>query len=169
MRFITLFYAILTLSLCSCNQTTEKNVSENAKIEASISSYLAAQNTIGDSEIDTLLTKTFIRNLNGIERVSSIQEHKANMHIFHNRFPDMTLTFPNRLIEDNQAYIEWIFTGTNTGTFGELTATGKKVKISGITHLYFDENKKIYREDVFYNELGLLQQLGFTLNAPITE
>ncbi len=101
--------------------------------------------------------------------VSNLNEQTANMNILLTGFPDMVLSFPNRLIKDNEVYVEWIFTGTHTSTFGELTATGKKVKINGITHLYFDENYKIYQEKLFYNELDLLQQLGYTLNAPITE
>ena len=65
--------------------------------------------------------------------------------------------------------MKWHSTGTNTGRFGELPATGKKVKIEGLSHLYFNEDGKMYQEDVFYNELNLLQQLGYSLNPPIVE
>ncbi|MET2984131.1 ester cyclase [Aureibaculum conchae] len=170
MRITLAIYGIMTLLFFSCTQTIQKK--SNARIgtiDTNISNYLIAQNSIKENEVENLLTRNFIRNINGIEMVSNINEHKANMNIFLNRFPDMVLTFSTKLIKDNQAYIGWTFTGTNTGTFGELKATGKKVKISGISHLYFDESNKIYKEDVFYNELDLIQQLGYTLNPPITE
>ena len=170
MRISTTTYALLLLLLVSCNQPN-KTIKNKATplIEAQVSSYLVAQNSIGKNKVDSLLSESFIRNMNGIQMVSSIREHKANMHIFLNGFPDMNFTFPSQLIKDNEAFIVWIFTGTHTGVFGEINATGKKVKVNGISHLYFDKEGKIYREDVFYNELDLLQQLGFTLNPPITE
>ena len=43
---------------------------------------------------------------------------------------------------------------------------GKKVKINGLSHLYFDDAGKLYREDVYFNELDLLQQLGYSLQPP---
>ncbi|MDY7395096.1 ester cyclase [Aureibaculum sp. 2210JD6-5] len=170
MRIAIAFQTIILLLLLSCSQPLKKEaIFDTSKIEETISNYLEAQNSIGENKVDTLITESYIRNMNGIEMVSNINEHKASMDIFLTGFPDMTLTFPKRLIKDKHAYIEWTFSGTHTGTFGELTATGKKVNISGITHLYFNENDRIYREDVFYNELDLLQQLGYTLSPPITE
>ena len=165
------FFALTTLLIVSCGQPNlVSDTIDSEIIEAKVSNYLTAENSIGEHSADSLLTENFIRNINGIEMVSNINEHRANMHIFLTGFPDMILIFPTRLIKDSQAYIGWTsFTGTNTGAFGELKATGKKVKISGISHLYFDESNKIYKEDVFYNELDLIQQLGYTLNPPITE
>ena len=63
----------------------------------------------------------------------------------------------------------WTITGSNTGVFGELPPTGKRIKISGITRMDFDEEGKIEVEEVCYNELSLLQQMGHTLNPPVLE
>jgi len=65
--------------------------------------------------------------------------------------------------------MHWTILGTNTGVFGESPPTGKKIKINGITHIKFDNKGKIIYEDVFYNELLLLQQLGYTLLPPTLE
>ncbi|RPD94460.1 hypothetical protein EGM88_12010 [Aureibaculum marinum] len=170
MRIIISTYVLTLFLMVSCNhtnKTTKNKAVPNFKNQ--VSSYLLTQNSIGKNRVDTLLSESFIRNMNGIQMVSNISEHKSNMHVFLNGFPDMTFTFPTQLIKGNEAFIVWIFTGTHTGTFGEINATGKKVKVNGISHLFFDKEGKIYREDVFYNKLDLLQQLGFTLNLPITE
>ena len=65
--------------------------------------------------------------------------------------------------------MNWTATGTNTGTFGELKATGKKIKVSGASRIEFDQEGKIIFEDVFFNELSLLQQMGHTLTPPVVE
>ena len=75
----------------------------------------------------------------------------------------------NTQIKDRHLFAHWTFTGTNTGIFGEFPATGKKAKVSGMSLLSFDEEGKLYREEVYYNELDLLQQLGYTLVPPALE
>jgi predicted ester cyclase len=62
--------------------------------------------------------------------------------------------------------VHWIFTGTHTGLFADVIATGKKVRINGFSHFYFNKDGQIYQEDIFYNELEFLQQLGYSLEAP---
>ena len=71
--------------------------------------------------------------------------------------------------KNNRVFIKWTFTGTNTGVFGESPATGKKVKILGFSSVLLNTEGKIVKEDVFYNELDLLQQLGYTMKFPIVE
>jgi len=70
---------------------------------------------------------------------------------------------------ENQAYFYWVFTGTNTGVFGEIPATGKKVIVKGFTIVHFNNEGQIFHENVYYNELDLLQQLGYTLLPPIVD
>lgn len=167
MRSAVLF---LMLLLISCNKDVKREPSNNDKtIEMNIAQYQSYQNGIRENNLDSLVTETYKRYMNGIEMVSDMNEHRASMEIFKTGFPDLTITYSDRFIKDNNAFVVWDFTGTNTGAMGDIAATGKKVKISGITHLYFDDNGKIYREDVFYNELDLLQQLGYILSPPMLE
>jgi predicted ester cyclase len=65
--------------------------------------------------------------------------------------------------------MSWTITGSNTGVFGELPHNGKRIKISGITRMDFDDEGKIAVEQVYYNELSLMQQLGHTLSPPVLE
>ena len=60
--------------------------------------------------------------------------------------------------------MHWELTGTNTGEFSGSPATGNKVKVTGLSRIHFNGEGKIDEENVFYNELDLMTQLGKTLN-----
>ncbi len=116
-----------------------------------------------------LVSTDFVRNLNGISVVKNQNEMEAHMKVFFTAFPDLEIRLEESEVKGNKIFLLWQSTGTNTGVFGEVAATGKKVKINGLSHLYFDKAGKLYREDVYYNELDLLQQLGYTLTPPNLE
>ncbi len=116
-----------------------------------------------------LVSENFIRNLNGISVARNPNEMEAHMKVFFTAFPDLEISLEEAEVKGNKVFVMWESKGTNTGTFGEMAATGKKVRINGLSHLYFDDEGRIYREDVFYNELDLLQQLGYTLEPPNME
>ena len=119
--------------------------------------------------IDTYFHNSFTRRVNSVNLASSKNELTANLQIYFTGFPDIRIQADNMVSKGNQVYMTWTLTGTNTGVYGELQPTGKKVRISGITRFEFDESGKIIHEDVFYNELSLLQQMGHTLNPPVLE
>jgi steroid delta-isomerase-like uncharacterized protein len=107
--------------------------------------------------------------MNGIPVVTNKTELKARKNLYASGFPDHNITSSNSFVCENQGYVNWIFTGTHTGQFANVNPTGKKVKINGFSHFYFNEDGKIYQEDIFYNELEFLQQLGYSLEAPLLE
>jgi len=121
------------------------------------------------SKIKNIFADDFTRVVNNVNIASNPNELEANMNVFFTGFPDLLITINNSSINKNQVYLNWTFTGTNTGEFGEVPATGKKVKVSGFSHIIFNEEGKILHEDVCYNELDFLQQLGYTLSPPIVE
>jgi len=119
--------------------------------------------------LSDISTENFTRNLNGVLVASTKREMQAHMNVFFNAFPDMEVKLEEPHIKNNTAFFQWTSSGTHTGTFGQVRATGKKVKINGLSSLHFNSDGKLYQEDVAYNELGLLQQLGYTLNPPILD
>ena len=116
-----------------------------------------------------LTTADFVRNLNGISVAKNQNEMEAHMQVFFTAFPDLEVSIEESEVKDNKVFLLWQSTGTNTGIYGEVAPTGKKVKINGLSHLYFDDVGKLYREDVYFNELDLLQQLGYSLTPPNLE
>ena len=116
-----------------------------------------------------MMTKDFIRNLNGITVANGQLELEAYIKNFIRAFPTMKIKIDTMIQKDWQVVTTWTFKGTNTGEFAEYLPTGKKAKVSGVSLFRFNEEGKIIREDTYYNELYLLQQLGYTLNPPNLE
>ena len=80
-------------------------------------------------------------------------------------FPDFAITFDKVILKGDMITLRWTVTGTNTGPLGELPATGKKFRISGLS-LVRVADKKVAEEWIYYNLLDMYQQLGFTLVPP---
>lgn len=119
------------------------------------------------SIIDSICSEDYSRYVNNVKLASNRKELAANMKMYFKGFPDFELSINSSFNNANQTLLDWTVTGTNTGIFGEVQATGKKVKISGFTRIKFNENGKISSEQIYFNELELLQQLGYTLEPPI--
>ena len=119
--------------------------------------------------VDSYFAEGIIRKVNGVNLATNKNELKANMQVYFTGFPDLEIQMDDVISDDNEIYLNWTITGTNTGMFGDLPPTGKKIKISGITRMEFDQDGKITLEEVYYNELSLLQQMGHTLNPPVLE
>lgn len=147
-------------------KTDNRKIVKKNNLAYSIDAYL---NSKDEGEIDSLVTENYLRNMNGIPVVTNKTELKARLNLYTVGFPDYNISMGNSKVCENQGYVDWIFTGTNTGQFAELMPTGKKVKIKGFSHLYFNGEGHIYREDIYYNELEFLQQLGYSLEAPIVK
>lgn len=119
--------------------------------------------------LNKVVDNDYSRIVNNVTIVENPNELEANMKVLFLGFPDLFVTIEEITFESNKAYLYWSFTGTNTGIFGEISATGKKVIVRGFTIIHFNNNGLIFHEDVHYNELDLLQQLGYTLNPPNVE
>lgn len=114
-------------------------------------------------------SENYNRILNGITVANNQNEMEANMNIFFTGFPDGKVTVNEIIIKDNHLFAQWEFTGTNIGIFGESPPTGKKVYISGYSTILFNAKGKMIQENVYYNELELLQQMGYSLKPPVLE
>ncbi len=164
--------ALLFLLLFACSQGQKQDFAENQ--ESSNRSNLVAFLEKGWNEkdlsaVDTYFAESIIRKVNGVNLATSKNELAANMQVYFTGFPDLEIQMDNMISDGNEIYLSWTITGTNTGDFGDLPPTGKKIKISGITRMDFDQEGKITNEEVYYNELSLLQQMGHTLSPPVLE
>lgn len=109
------------------------------------------------------------RYMNGVKVAEGATEIEAHLQLFFTAFPDLVITTEEIHYKDSLAFLQWNARGTNTGIFGEVRPTGKRININGLSHLKFSAEGKIIRESVYYNELELLQQLGYTLIPPNLE
>ena len=63
---------------------------------------------------------------------TSVEEVKRSIGDFVKAFPDMKTTIDDVIAEGDKVVIRSTFTGTNTGEFMGMPATGKKVTVGGI-------------------------------------
>jgi steroid delta-isomerase-like uncharacterized protein len=88
-------------------------------------------------------------NLNGLIEV---------MNGFRTAFPDCKVTAEEIHFTENHSFQKFTFTGTNTGP-GDFSPTGNTVSVSGFATIRY-ENGKMAQEDVYYDVLGFMAQLG---------
>ncbi len=157
------------LFLVACNQTESRAEKERKNLKTTLAYIDAVWNNKDLKNIDRFFSNKFTRNVNSIEAATNLAELTAIFNLYFTAFPDLNFTVKQVTPIDNQLYMNWNITGTNTGIYGDNPATGNEVKINGITRIDFDEQGKIIHESIFYTELSLLQQLGFELNKPIIE
>ncbi len=121
------------------------------------------------SALGEVLADGYVRSLNGIPVVKGTVELKAYILNYQRAFPDLKVTVDHWIQSGEQVVTVWTFDGTNTGEFGEYVPTGKKAIVSGVSLFILDDENRIKREDTYYNELYLLQQLGYSLIPPNLE
>jgi predicted ester cyclase len=166
---ISILILLVVITACKTENKSAK-LSMNDKLSNNLNVFIdSCWNDQNVSKLNELVSKDFVRMLNGINVAGNENEMAAHMNVFFTGFPDLKIEYSDAYIEGNNIFMNWECTGSNTGVFGEMRATGKKVKIQGLSHLYFTEEGKLYKEDVYYNELDMLQQLGYTLTSPVLE
>lgn len=80
------------------------------------------------------------------------------MEKFRSAFPDSALQIEEEIAEDDKVVIRWSFSGTNQGSLLGISATGKKVKWTGIT-IYRIVDGKVMEEKGEEDFLGFLHQI----------
>ena len=90
---------------------------------------------------------------------SGPQGIKQFVNILRTAFPDMILSIESVLLEEEFVVVRWKMTGTNTGPLLTAAPTGRKLDITGISQLRFD-NGQVVEEWTNWDALGMLVQLG---------
>lgn len=73
--------------------------------------------------------------------------------------PDLKINVTNRVAHGAQVMVEWTATGTHTGDFPGLPASGRPFSIRGVTVVVRHEGK-ITREAIYYDMEEVRRQLG---------
>jgi steroid delta-isomerase-like uncharacterized protein len=90
---------------------------------------------------------------------------------FRRAFPDLEWRVDLVLGDRDLVAARWTATGTQTGTWGDLPATGKRAVFSGVNIFRFDEGGKVVEIWNHRDDLGLMEQLGAPVfaGAPVGE
>lgn len=74
-------------------------------------------------------------------------------------FPDTKIAYTRVLAKRNQAVLEWIITGTNTGEFQGQKPTNKEMGYRGATVIGFDD-QGVHSEHMYFDMVTVMMQLG---------
>ena len=77
-------------------------------------------------------------------------------------FPDMTETIVDLIAQGDKVVGRFVLTGTHQGPFLGISATGRKIRVTGIDIVRIQQGRIT---DFWYNEdtFGLYQQLGISI------
>lgn len=168
-----LFFAlVIAIMIAGCKPTVkaDDSVNDNSSvahanndqhIHNAIDSITIAWNTQNLPLFESLTTKGLVRMENGKKAIGSQKEYENFMNLYHTGFPDFEITFKNPTIKGDSAFLYWQITGTNTATFGNIPPTGKKLSVHGFSVWTFDGDGKATKEDAFFDNLIIYQQMGF--------
>ncbi|QBA64495.1 ester cyclase [Muriicola soli] len=167
MKCATPFVLLFVLAMTACEMVEKEKPDKSSHLKEVVTIYVDSCWNKGDfSALNRITGEGFVRNLNGLEVANGSIELEAYIQNFIKAFPNLRINITNLIEKDGKVALEWTFEGTNTGVFAEFIPTGKKATVRGVTMMTFNGQGKMIKENTYYNELYLLQQLGFTLNPP---
>ena len=117
------------------------------------------------SLVNEVYSPEIIRHWIGQPDIVGLEAYKNEIMRFKTGFPDIHFEVGELFVRDDKVYYELTLTATNTGPFGDIPPTGKKIKVD-IMEIDRIVDDKIVEEWGYMDRLDLLMQLGFTVIPP---
>lgn len=111
---------------------------------------------------DEIYAKDFVNH--GLTRNIGLAEDQAAARGWRAAAPDLKMTIEKLLADGDLVVVLWSAEGTNTGTGNGLPATGKKVRVRGIT-IWRISDGKIREEWSAFDETRIMLELGLLVPA----
>ncbi len=86
---------------------------------------------------------------------------KQIIMMFKHGYPDLKLQIVDSALQGDKLWVYTVMTGTNTGEFMGMKATGKPVKVEGFDIVRFANDKMVEHWGISDN-MAMMQQLGVT-------
>lgn len=96
------------------------------------------------------------------------QGAKTSVDTYLTAFPDLKIIIEKEIADGEYVVQHLRATGTNTGSFNGMPATNKKAITTGAMTTKFDHSGKIVEVWSFFDNLGLMQQLGVVPMPEVT-
>lgn len=74
-------------------------------------------------------------------------------------FPDLHFTIEDQLVAGNKVATRWVAEGTNSAAFGNVPATGRRVRVDGLILDHVADGRVVERWEQ-WDQMGMIQQLG---------
>ena len=102
------------------------------------------------------------------EPIKGIDEYKKFLLFTSQVFSDFTATVNEINVKDDRIWCRYTMSAKNSGDLGEISATGKTWKVTGMAITKILDGK-IVEDETYWNVLSYYQQLGFSLVPPNPE
>jgi steroid delta-isomerase-like uncharacterized protein len=89
-----------------------------------------------------------------VGRAAIISRKSAGMEAI----PGLKINVTNRIVHGNQLTVEWVASGTHSGDYPGLVASGRSFSIPGVT-VVLRQDGKIVRESLYYDMKEVRRQL----------
>jgi len=116
--------------------------------------------------VDEIYTDTYVLDA-PVQTEGSVQAHgethgrdglKKRVTLFRTAFPDIHFSMDNLVAEGDQVVVQYTFSGTHTGQFGELAPTGKHISVMGML-IALVKNGKIESAVSVFDSGDMMHQL----------
>ena len=74
-------------------------------------------------------------------------------------FPDLRLTIEDQIVAGDKVATRWVAEGTNSAPFGNVPATGRRVRVDGLILDRVADGRVVERWEQ-WDQAGMMQQLG---------
>jgi steroid delta-isomerase-like uncharacterized protein len=120
-----------------------------------------AWNKHNPAVVDELFSADYVDSSPEIPGIPPTREGlKQFMAVYLTAFPDANITIEDQLTDGDKVVTRWTGRGTQTGEFMNMPPTGKAASVAGMQIDRF-AGGKIVESWVSFDQLGMLQQLGF--------
>jgi steroid delta-isomerase-like uncharacterized protein len=151
-------------------QVQSVSAQSNDDMKAMFGKSLKTWNEGNVEVIDEVYSADIVRHGADGQEVVGAEAFKAYIGLIRTIYPDFNVVVNGEFGSGDMLAAHWTVTGTNKGALSEeIPATGKSIKISGVTILKFQDGK-IAEEWAYWNHGGpasVMTQLGFTLAPPM--
>ena len=163
-KTILITFILMCLTLSCTKQSSDALTEEDAKII--LEQYMQTINGADLEMIDQIIDPDFeLHSPFFPEPLKGIDNYKAFVTNTANTFSEFKATIIEVVVKGDKVWGSFTMEGVNTGPLGNLPATGKKFRITGLAITQI-ANGKVIKDETFWNVLDFYQQLGFTLVPP---
>ena len=115
----------------------------------------------GDVSVaDKVFAADCVIHINGSpERNLDVAGFKQMMTGLLAAFPDFRLTVEDQIVAGDKVATRWVAEGTNSAPFGNVPATGRRVRVDGLILDRVADGRIVERWEQ-WDQAGMMQQLG---------
>jgi predicted ester cyclase len=156
--------AVLAMALSGTAQAKEASCSSKQKLKNEATVRVVFEDILSQGKIDEnehIYHRDFV--VRGMTRDASRAEDRAASEGWRKMAPDIKMTVLRLVSDCDFVAAHWEGTGTNTGEGNGFPATGRQIRVRGMT-LYRLVEGQIIEEWTSFDNYALLKQLGLIDN-----